>query len=137
MDYKYLDISGDAGVRAWGQNLEEAFSAAAVGMYGLITDLESIRAEIAELVRLEGDSPEGLLVGFLNELIFMFDARGFIGRQVEYLKVADGVLEAEVMGEQFDPERHERRLLLKAATYHGLRIENADGRWTVEVIFDI
>ncbi|MBM4129219.1 MAG: archease, partial [Nitrospira sp.] len=37
----------------------------------------------------------------------------------------------------FDPERHERKLLVKAATYHMLRIERTDDVWEIDVIFDI
>ncbi|MCX5719343.1 MAG: archease, partial [Nitrospirae bacterium] len=40
-------------------------------------------------------------------------------------------------GEDFDPERHESKLLIKAATYHKLRIENVGNMWEVDVIFDI
>jgi SHS2 domain-containing protein len=135
--YEYLDISGDAGIRAAGDNLDELFINAALGMYGLVTDPESIRGETAVIIDVKSHSIEGLLVGWLNELIFQLDTYGFIGRKVKILKLGDEDISAEVTGEEFDPGRHERRLLLKAATYHGLRIEKHDGGWTAEVIFDI
>ena len=46
-------------------------------------------------------------------------------------------LKASVTGEEFDQQRHEGKLLIKAATYHKLRIEKKDSIWEVEVIFDI
>ncbi len=46
-------------------------------------------------------------------------------------------LKAAVSGEEFDTERHERKLLIKAATYHKLKIERINGMWEVDVIFDI
>jgi SHS2 domain-containing protein len=46
-------------------------------------------------------------------------------------------MRASVSGEEFDPERHEGRLLIKAATYHRLKIERKGDRWETEIIFDI
>jgi SHS2 domain-containing protein len=42
-----------------------------------------------------------------------------------------------VAGEEFDAGRHEGKLLIKAATYHKLRIEKIDDLWEIDVIFDI
>ena len=40
--FEILDISGDAGLRAFGRDLPELFVNAATGMYSLITDLQNI-----------------------------------------------------------------------------------------------
>lgn len=135
--YEYLDISGDAGVRATGESIEEVFENAALGMYSLVTDSETVREKGKITVEVKSESPEGLLVGFLNELIFHLDANGFVGRRVKVVEVGGDAVKAEIWGEEFDLERHEPRLLLKAATYHDLKLENRGGKWTAEVIFDI
>lgn len=137
MGYEHLDIFGDAGVRATGESLEEVFENAVLGMYSLVTDLNGVREERAITVEAESDSREGLLVNLLNELIFRLDAEGFVGAGVRMLEVGDERVKAEITGEEFDPERHETGLLLKAATYHGLKVEEKDGQWLAEVIFDI
>jgi SHS2 domain-containing protein len=135
--YEYLDISGDAGLRLSGSTLEEVFKEAAVGMYSLITDIDAVREEKEIRIETESHSPEGLLVSWLNELIFQFDTYGFVGRRVDIEELGDRRIAARIAGEEFDPARHERRLLLKAATYHNMRLERKDGGWQVEVIFDI
>jgi SHS2 domain-containing protein len=135
--YEYLDISGDAGLRLSGSTLEEVFKEAAVGMYSLITDIDAVREEKEIRIETESHSPEGLLVSWLNELIFQFDTYGFVGRRVDIEELGDRRIAARIAGEEFDPARHERRLLLKAATYHNMRLERRDGGWQVEVIFDI
>lgn len=135
--FEPIDISGDAGIRACGGTLEDAFANSALGMYSLITDLDSV-GELKNLtVSLKSHSREGLLVGWLNELIFHFDAYGFIGKRVDIKTLTDSRIEAELWGEDFDPRRHESKLLIKAATYHRLRIEKPEDLWEVEVIFDI
>lgn len=135
--FEALDISGDAGIRAYGTTLEEAFCSAAMGLYDLITNPEDIAEGKSIAVELESHSLEGLVVAWLNELIFQFDAYGFLGRKVKSLALHDNRLSAVVSGEDFDADRHERRLLLKAATYHQLKIRKLDSIWELEVIFDI
>lgn len=135
--FEILDISGDAGIRAYGATLEEAFCNSAIGMYGLITNPEDIAEKKNISVQMEGHSLEGLVVAWLNELIFQFDAYGFLGKRINSLVLLNYRLSATVSGEDFDADRHERRLLLKAATYHQLKVGQFNGAWEIEVIFDI
>lgn len=141
MGFEILDISGDAGIRASGGSIEELFASAAIGMYSLITDIEKIDEKRGIDIAVSGSSPEGLFVSYLNEMVFNFDAYGFIGKRVDILKLkadfSDCSLTAKVYGEEFDEKRHDRHLLIKAATYHNLKLEKTGGKWTAEVIFDI
>lgn len=155
--FEVIDVSADAGIRAYGKTMEDLFTNAATGMYSLITDSEGVREQREIIVNAESPSIEGLLVSWLNELIFHFDTYGFVGKKIVSVNLRPSstcssrgeesghsqgsapayTLKGAVLGEDFDPERHERRLLLKAATYHMLKIEKKDGQWTASVIFDI
>ncbi|PIQ93930.1 MAG: hypothetical protein COY75_11085 [Nitrospirae bacterium CG_4_10_14_0_8_um_filter_41_23] len=104
-------------------------------------------------VSVENPSLDGLIISWLNELIFHFDAYGFIGKKIEITEFTPTLtlpprgggmgggeafkLKASISGEDFDPKRHENKLLIKAATYHKLRIEKIDDTWEIDVIFDI
>ena len=135
--FEIIDISGDVGIRAFGRSLEEVFKNSAIGMYSLITDLKGVKGQKTINISSEGNSLEGLLVSWLNELIFHFDAYGFIGKDIVILEMSDRRLKANIKGEEFDTERHERKLLLKAATYHRLKVEKAGDVWEADIIFDI
>ncbi|PIV40953.1 MAG: protein archease, partial [Nitrospirae bacterium CG02_land_8_20_14_3_00_44_33] len=135
------DISGDVGIRAFGKSIEDVFKNSALGMYSLITDLEGVKAEKDISISVESNSLEGLLVSLLNELIFQFDAYNFIGKRIDIQSLTPNPqspsLKAIISGEEFDTERHERKLLIKAATYHRLKIEKAGDVWQADIIFDI
>ncbi len=135
--FEVLDISGDVGLRVFGNNLEELFTNASIGFYSLITDLDGIKESQTIAIKATGESLESLLVAWLNELVYYFDAEGFIGKVIKINNLDEDYIKAEVTGEEFDLDRHERGLLIKAATYHNLKIEKKDGMWTSEVIFDI
>lgn len=138
--FEILDISGDVGIRAYGKSIEDVFRNAAIGMYSLTTNLENVRGEKTIEISVESQSLEGLLVSWLNELIFQFDTYGVIGKEISIKAISyqpSAFLKAEIKGEEFNPERHERKLLVKAATYHKLKIEKINDIWGVDVIFDI
>ncbi|OGW31531.1 MAG: hypothetical protein A2X54_03805 [Nitrospirae bacterium GWF2_44_13] len=137
--FDIIDISGDVGIRAFGKSIEEVFKNSAIGMYSLITDLEGVKADKNISISVESNSLEGLLVSWLNELVFQFDTYNFIGKDITIsaFSIQPSALKAEIRGEEFDTERHERKLLIKAATYHRLKVEKAGDVWQADIIFDI
>jgi SHS2 domain-containing protein len=137
MNYEVIDVFGDAGIKAYGADCAEAWGNAGIGMYSLITDLEQVEERKTLEIGVSSNSLESLLVQYLNELIFHFDAHNFIGKRIEITEFSEVFIRAKVHGEDFDPHGHEQRLLLKAATYHNIRVDKSGGRCEVEVIFDI
>jgi SHS2 domain-containing protein len=135
--FKILDISGDVGLTAYGRTKEEAFINAATGMYSLITYPGSVVENKVIHISVENQSPDGLLVSWLNELVFHSDAYGFIGKKIDVEHFSDSKITARISGEEFNPDRHKGNLLIKAATYHKLRIEKKDNLWEIDIIFDI
>jgi SHS2 domain-containing protein len=135
--YEVIDIFGDAGIKAFGADCAEAWGNAGIGMYSLITELEQVGERKTLEIEVTSTSPESLLVKYLNELIFHFDTYNFIGKRIEVTEFSESFIRAKVHGEEFDPRRHEQRLLLKAATYHNIKVDKSEGRCEVEVIFDI
>ncbi|MBI5674590.1 MAG: archease [Nitrospirae bacterium] len=131
-----LDMSGDVGLKVRGSSLEELFANAASGMSELITDTRDIAATEEREISLKSDSLEDLLILWLNELIFLFDRDGFIGKSFN-LNLEGNTLTAKTSGGIFDPEINEKRLLLKAATYHKLSLKKMNSVWEAVVVFDI
>ncbi|MBI5740337.1 MAG: archease [Nitrospirae bacterium] len=150
--YEQIDISGDVGLRVRGHSVTELFVNAAEGMGELITDTSLIDVKEEKEVALTSDGTEGLLIQWLNELIFLFDTHGFIGK-IFRVDITGGQgsggkgqgdrgrdevkLTAKISGGLFDQGVNESRLLLKAATYHDLSIRQVGSYWEAEVIFDI
>ncbi len=118
--YEPIDISGDVGLKVFGKTLEEVFINSAAGMFSLITELNLIEEKKSLDITVESHSLEGLLVSWLNELIFQFDTYGFVCKTITIseLITSQYKLRASVSGEDFIPEKHESKLLIKAATYH-------------------
>ncbi|KJR42490.1 hypothetical protein MCHI_001609 [Candidatus Magnetoovum chiemensis] len=137
MDVEYLDISGDIGIRVNGSNAEDIFTNAALALYAMFTNIESIEAAQLRQIKCQASSQERLLIEWLNEIIFQFDVYGFVGKNIQITKLDTSIIEAQVEGEEFNSEKHEKGLLVKAATFHNLKIEHTNTHWSAEVVFDI
>ncbi|KPJ99368.1 MAG: hypothetical protein AMK71_09890 [Nitrospira bacterium SG8_35_4] len=147
--YEQIDISGDVGLRVFGESIEVLFENAAAGMYDLITDVSAINNTEQKEIVLMAEKHEDLLVQWLNELVFLYDTYGFTGKEsgvhIDKNDLTSSPvdtalpisLKAVISGGIFDPDIHERRLLIKAATYHNLSIGKKNSTWEATVIFDI
>lgn len=139
MGYKMLDAGADAGIIATAHTLEGLFREAALGMYSISADLEFVKASEVVKVEVKSHSLDGLLVVWLNELVYLLDTRGFVASGVEVTSLDEDAfsLGAILAGACLDSERLGHGLMIKAATYHGLSIVKNGGIWSAEVMFDI
>jgi SHS2 domain-containing protein len=78
-----------------------------------------------------------LLVAWLNELLYLLDVHRFIPRRCRIREFRNTALVAELFGDTIDPNRHSVRRMVKAATYHGLSLTQANGGWEARVILDL
>jgi SHS2 domain-containing protein len=134
--FEQVDISGDVGLKVWGQDLEELFENAAIGMSNLITDVSTVLESERREVHVVAENNEDLLVQWLNELVFLFDTYNYVCKSYS-VGIVNKKLRAEITGGTFDPSTSESGLLIKAATYHDLSISKTNTHWEATIIFDI
>jgi SHS2 domain-containing protein len=136
--FKELDgITADLGIEAWGENLEEMFTQAGLGLAASIATLPADGDSTTRNICIEAPSLPDLLVKFLNEIIYLEDVDGFLLHRIPKISIKDSNLEATLTGVTFNPSLHSINSHIKAATYHGLAIEEAPGEIRVRVIFDV
>ncbi|MEA3345070.1 MAG: archease, partial [Chloroflexota bacterium] len=70
MSYEYLDHEADIGIRGIGNSMAEAFAEGARAMFGIMAELEGVKARESVAVHCEAPDAEILFVEFLNELLF-------------------------------------------------------------------
>jgi Uncharacterized conserved protein len=139
--FEILEHTADVLVRAWGDSLEEALASAILGMYEVMTDLSKVEAREERVVEAEGMDLENLLYNLLERLIVLFDEEAFLVSKVESVELTQEPggwrVRVRVLGERYNPERHESRVLVKAATYHMMRIWDEGGKWYLQYVVDI
>lgn len=135
--FRYLEHTADIGIVAWGQSLAAAFEAAAEALTGLLCEIAEVRELECEEIGVQAQDRDSLLVNWLNEINFRFEADRHVFRRFEIVDLRSTALSARAWGEPLAPRRHHPGEQVKAVTYHGLRIDEAPGRCEVQVIVDI
>lgn len=135
--YRLLEHPADLGLEARGRSLSEAFEQAARGLTSVLVELEGVEAIQERTLELTAPDTESLLVRFLSEILFLYDAKGFLTARVEIGEFADTRLTAVARGEPIRPEKHRVRTDVKAITYHQLSIKHMGDEWIAAVYLDI
>lgn len=135
-EFEILNHTADAGIIAYGSNMNEAFANAAKGMFSLITELEDVEETEYRDTELTAPDWESLLVEWLNELIYLFDVENILFKKFDITQLSNTQLKAKSYGAKVDSSRHKLKTGVKAATYHMLRIDRDKGI-RIQVLFDI
>ena len=135
--YQFIDHTGDVGVVVYGKTLAELFQNAAESLFTVVTEVESIREVTAHSFSLQAPGLEELLVTWLNEFLYLFDTRGLLFRRFTIKELDSAHLVAAGWGEKYNKRRHPIKTLVKAVTFHQLRIEEHGGVWKSQIIFDL
>jgi SHS2 domain-containing protein len=133
--FEIIEHTADIGLKANGQNLAEAFSNAAYGLFSIMTDLRKVRRVESRTVELQENTPEDLLFSWLNYLIYLFDTELILFKECDVQEFNGKKIKAVCYGEKVDPDRHKLKIGVKAATYHMLTVDLEKKQ--VQVIFDI
>ena len=135
--FKIIDHTADVGIIAYGTDVEQLFCNAALALFSLITELESIQEKSHLNLRVSSDERDSLLVEWLNELIYFFDAKHMLFNRFDIESLTQNELKATCHGEAFDPMKHKIKRGVKAATYHMLRLDNNNDGYEAQIILDI
>ncbi len=134
MRYRLLEHTADALIEAYGESLSDRFASAAYAMFDQITDVGAIEAVGEVKITVTADSRERLLVDFLQELLYLHDAENLVFSDFDI--DIDGLsLKANARGEEFDPERHSKKAVVKGITYHELKIDDENKK--VVILLDV
>ncbi len=135
-EFEILDHTADVGIIAYGADLKQAFANAAKGLFSLITRLGDVEEVLHRDIELTAADAESLLVDWLNELVYYFDAEGILFKRFDIFELNNSHLKARGYGEKADSAKHELKTGVKGTTYHMLKIEKNNG-YRVQVLFDI
>ncbi|MCM8797594.1 MAG: archease [Candidatus Omnitrophica bacterium] len=136
-NFEILEHTADLGIRVKGRDIKELFINAALALFQIAAEkLPAVSEEKHEIiVNQTGSDMEELLVNWLNELLSLSSAEGLIFEKIQVHNISDKSIEALVTGS--DIRNYKVNCEIKAATYHGLKVEKDRFGLTAEVILDV
>lgn len=137
--FEFIDITtADVCFIAYGKDLNELFSNAALAMFETIIDTKKVESKVKKVLEIKGEDMKSLLFDWLNELIFYHGSENLAFSKFD-VKVDKNnfKLKAICWGEEIDLQKHDIRTEVKATTYHKMKIEKVKDEWKTRVILDV
>jgi len=140
--YEFLEHTADQYIRAFGKTLEEAFENGGLALFDTMTDITKVHPlEYAKiLISREDHDLQALLYDFIEELLVKWELTNilFSDIKVQIKKTKKGYeVFAQLKGEEFDNQKHEQKVGVKAMTYCLMRIDNTPPNVIIEFVVDI
>jgi SHS2 domain-containing protein len=133
--YELLEHTADLGIRAWAPTVPEAFEHAAQAL-AEIMEVTVPGPGTRRTVQVSAADEPGVLVAFLNELIWLHEAESVGFGEIDVIAASDQDLIAEV--ETVTLQEAPGGLGVKAATYHQLKVGRRPGAGVeVRVFLDV
>lgn len=135
--WDHFPHQGDVGVRGTGRDMAEAFENAARALTEVVAPLETIRPAQSVTVSCSAADPAILLLDWLNEVIYAMATRSMLFATF-HVRIEDGALLGEMLGEPVEPARHEPSVEPKGATLTELSVERMPGgMWRAQCVVDV
>lgn len=135
--WKIIEHPADVGIEATGKSLQEAFENAAYGLFSLIADRKESSIEGQKIISISALDTENLLVRWLSELLYLFDAEKLLPVKIQCNEFTPISLKAAVDVEKFNPALHTVKYDVKAVTYHQLSVTQDGDEAIVRFVVDI
>ena len=135
--WTFLDHTADIRMEVRGTTMEELFTNAAHGLTSLLAP-ETLPTPDREVhVELEGVDYNDLLVDWLREILFYYDAEGFVLSEARVDALSQSALQGRLLGTTLSSEELSGEMEIKAVTYHGLAITRHETGFSAQVVLDI
>src|SRR3989344_563893 len=102
MPYELLEHIADVKFRATGSTWGEMFSSAADALNEVIRGEIKILEQEEKTFEVEGSDNEMLLYNFLEEFLFLLDAKDFLVSSIKNIEVGIGKIKCTVVGDKAD-----------------------------------
>ena len=136
MNYETFEHGADIGVRGFGRTIAEAFENTAIALYSVMVNISAVEASEQRSVTVSAPDHELLLIEWLNALLSLSDIEHMVFSKFK-VKMEGASLTGTAWGEKLDQERHEPNVEIKGATYHMLKVTEAEGRFVAQCVVDV
>lgn len=139
--YKFLeDVAiADIAYEAYGKTLNELFENAALAIFELSADVDTIDAAKKVELGVENDKLDNLLYDFLSEILFLKDSKYMVFKHV-HVTIKEGRknrLKAVLEGDNINPQIQSLENDIKAITMHMFELKKEKGNWKARIVVDI
>lgn len=141
MTYHFLPHTADIRVRIEAPTFRGVLEDLVQVLRELTAGEGPVQPRAARVISIRALDPPELLLALCREVLDAFQLDAFVPARLELDTLAQPPdppsLRGRIVGEPFDPSRHETQPEIKAVTRHGLVAEPTVQGWRAELLFDV
>jgi len=135
MKFKFLEHTADTKFQAFGSTIEKAFENSALALKEAIAGKIKIKDKVKKTFIVEGKDKERILYNFLEEILFLLDAEGFILNKAKCKFLNENKLKVEVWGDSAKNYKFTNEV--KAVTYNEMFVKKEKkNKFICQVVLD-
>jgi SHS2 domain-containing protein len=141
MPFEHREHTSETWIVATGMTLEEAFSDGGKALFDVMVPIKQIEQITEFEIVVSSDSLEQLFFEWLNKLILVKDVESLLFSEFKIESIEFNALQYELkaraFGEEYDSEKHEASVDVKATTFSELVCKKTDIGYEVGCVLDI
>ncbi|MDX1775175.1 MAG: archease [Desulfobulbales bacterium] len=135
--YRIIEHTADTGFEVRAPTRKQVFESAATAFFAILWKIAVQQQKQPEVIEVSGSDSEELLVNFLEEFLYLYDAKGLVCTEIHIADINNNRIRAKAMLQKFNEKTDQELLTVKAVTYHQLFIGQENDAWIARIFLDI
>ena len=135
--YRLIEHTADAGIEVTAPDAQALFIEAARALCDLLATAKGPCDRMACEISVQGADWTDLMVNWLRELLYLFNGRDLLVRQITITRLDPRQIAARLACDRVDGRRHVVGHEIKAVTYHQAQVAAGAEGWQARVILDL
>jgi SHS2 domain-containing protein len=131
--YKEISHTADLSLSVWGETLSTFFKYAAIGMTEFMGKPSKEVPSVKRVLTLTAIDTEELLVEWLGELAYIAESENILFEDFSITEITGNLIKATLAG-RISPKPLR---IIKAVTYHNLKINRTNRGFETVIVFDV
>ena len=133
--YRVLRRASELNIKLSGASLPQILSDSGFALFDLLVNLETVEANESVPIEVEGTDADDLMVNWMRELLYAYQANGYVLKEFTVQQTGEYFVRAEAKGEKYNPDRHEEREVIGAVESRLCRLGQIGNQWTAQAGF--
>lgn len=134
-NYRVLRRASELNIKLSGASLPQILSNSGFALFDLLVDLDTVEPNESLSIEVEGSDADDLMANWMRELLYAYQANGYLLKEFIVQETGDYFVRAEAKGERYNPDRHEEREAIGAVESRHCRLGQIGDQWTAQAGF--
>lgn len=136
-NFIFIEHTADIKFQAFGKDVKEVFENSSLALKETICGRLNIKEKEKKKIQVKGNDFESLLYNFLEEFLYLLDAKNFLISKLKTMKIDEKNFKINAVVSGDKASGYDFINNVKAVTYSDMLVKKQDNRWVAQVVLDV